>query len=172
MSIVIYLFIFFAKIVEVSIGTVRIVLITRGERLLGACIGFVEVILWLALVSTVLTNITEDPIKVVIYAAGFALGNYMGSILEEKLAIGNIRVEAIVSKEHGDTLVGNIRDKGYAVTVIEGKGMNFDREVLLMNIKRKDYSEVISMIKSFQENVVITINDVKPVYGGYGTLKR
>lgn len=168
----IYVFILLAKIVEVSIGTIRIVLITRGEKLLGACIGFVEVIIWLILVSTVLTNVSEDPVKVVIYAVGFAVGNYVGSMLEEKLAIGNMRLEAIVSKEDGHTLVANIRDEGYAVTVIEGKGMTLEREVLLMNIKRKNYNHVVNMIKKFQENVVITVNDVKPVYGGHGTLKR
>lgn len=168
----IYMFILLAKIVEVSIGTIRIVLITRGEKLLGACIGFVEVIIWLILVSTVLTNVSEDPVKVVIYAVGFAVGNYVGSMLEEKLAIGNIRLEAIVSKEDGETLVSNIRDKGYAVTVIDGRGMTLEREVLLMNIKRKHYNQVVDMIKRFQENVVITVNDVKPVYGGHGTLKR
>ncbi len=167
-----YIAIMLAKMIEVTIGTTRIVLITRGERLLGACLGFIEVVMWVVLVSTVLKDVSDDPIKVVVYAGGFALGNYAGSILEQKLGIGNIRVEAIVMEEHGEDLAQELRNKGFAVTVMNGKGMNFDRQVLLMNIKRKNYDIVVKTIKSFQDNVVITINDIKPVYGGYGVLKR
>lgn len=172
MNFLLYIIILLAKMLEVSIGVTRIVLITRGERLLGACLGFVEVIMWILLVSTVLKDVTEDPIKVVVYALGFALGNYAGSMLEGKLGIGNIRVEAIVMEEHGGHLADQLRAKGYAVTVLEGKGMNFDREVLLMNIRRKNYHDVLKTIKDCQDNVVITVNDIKPVYGGYGVLKR
>ncbi len=172
LNILIYFIIFFAKIIEVSIGTTRIVLITRGERVIGACLGFFEVMIWLALVSTVLLNIADDPIKALVYALGFAVGNYVGSLLENRLGIGNVRVEAIVLEKHGDELVKCIREKGYAVTVLEGKGMNYNRKVLIMNIKRKNYGSVVDMIKAVQENVVITINDIKPVYGGYGILKR
>lgn len=172
MNILMYFIIFFSKIIEVSIGTTRIVLITRGERVIGACLGFVEVLIWVALVSSVLLNITEDPLKAFVYALGFAVGNYVGSILENRLAIGTVRVEAIVLESHGEQLVKRIREQGYGVTVIDGKGMNFNRKVLLMNIKRKNYKKVVKMIKETQENVVITINDIKPVYGGYGILKR
>ncbi len=172
MNVLLYIGILLAKIVEVSIGTTRIVLITRGERGLGALLGFFEVLIWVVLVSTVLSNITEDPIKVVVYALGFALGNYVGSVVEQRLGIGTVRIEAILLESHGEEVAQKIRDKGYAVTVIEGKGMNHNRKVLIMNIKRKDYQSVVKMIRSFQENVMITINDIKPVYGGYGVLKR
>lgn len=168
----IYLIILVAKIVEVSIGITRIVLITRGEKKLGSIFGFFEVLIWIALVSTVLTDIQNDPIKVVVYAAGFALGNYIGAIVEEKLGIGTIRIEAIVKVEHGNELAKKIRDHGYAVTVLNGHGMNFARNVLIMNIKRKNYQKVVKMIKDFQNNVVITVNDIKPIYGGHGILKR
>ncbi len=172
MGIFLYVFIFLAKVIEVSIGTMRIVLITRGERLLGACLGLFEVLIWVMLVSTVLRDITSDPIKVVVYAIGFSVGNYMGSMLEQKIGIGNIRIEVIVMDDHGDELVKAIRDKGFAVTVIDGKGMHSDRQVLIINIRRKDHLEVVKMIRGFQENVVITVNDIRPVYGGFGLLKR
>lgn len=172
MDILLYLIILVSKIVEVSIGTMRIVLITRGERVIGALLGFIEVIIWIIVVSSVLTNVAEDPIKVVVYAAGFALGNFVGSLLEQRLGIGNVRVEAIVREENGEKLANCIREKGYAVTVMTGKGMNSNRNILLMNIRRSDYQVVVKIIRDFQEDVVITINDIKPVYGGYGVLKR
>lgn len=172
MDILLYVIILVGKVIEVSIGTTRIVLITRGERALGAFLGFFEVTIWVCLVSSVLSNLNDDPIKIGIYALGFALGNYVGSIIEERLAIGTVRVEAIVKQKDGEELANKIREKGYAVTVMDGKGMNFDRNILLMNINRKKHREVVKMIRENQDNVVITINDIKPVYGGYGVLKR
>lgn len=172
MNFILYLTILIAKMIEVSIGTTRIVLITKGERVMGACLGFVEVIIWVIIVSTVLTDVTKDPVKVVVYAIGFGLGNYVGSLIENRIGIGTIRLEAIVMEEHGLDLANALREEGYAVTMLDGKGMNNDRHVLLLNIKRKKHDSVVEMIKSYQNNVVITINDIKPVYGGYGILKR
>ena len=172
MRYLIYILILVAKVIEISIGTTRIVLITRGERLLGAILGFFEVLIWVVLVSTVLKDITSDPIKVVIYALGFAIGNFVGSIFEQKLGIGNVRIEAIVKEVHGQDLVKKIRDKGYAVTVLQGEGMNYARDVLIMNIPRKKSKEVVDMIKSLQYNVVITVTDIKPVFGGYFMLRK
>jgi len=172
LEILLYIGILIAKMFEVTLATTRMVLITRGERLLGAFIGFFEVIIWMILVSTVLANIMENPIKLVVYAIGFSLGNYFGSVFEEKLGVGTVRIEAILLEEHGDALVAEIRNKGFAVTVLEGSGMNCERHVLLLNVKRKRLKEVVNLLRDNQSNIVITINDIKPVYGGFGLLKK
>lgn len=112
-----YVLILIVKILEVTLATTRIVLITKGERVKGAIIGFFEVIIWVLLISTVLKDITEDPIKIFIYAIGFSVGNYIGSLVEEKIGIGTTRVELIVKEEHGQALASNIREHGFAVTV-------------------------------------------------------
>ncbi|WBW97278.1 DUF2179 domain-containing protein [Oceanirhabdus sp. W0125-5] len=167
-----YLLILIVKIIEVTLGTVRIVFITKGERLIGAIIGFFEVIIWVIVISTVLKDVTEDPIKVFIYALGFALGNYVGSLVEEKLGVGTTRVEMIVKEEQGEALAENIRKNGFAVTVLEGQGMKCNRYVMISHVKRKRANEFIEMVKSYEDNVVITVNEIKAVYGGHGILKR
>lgn len=167
MTILTYVAILLAKIVEVSLMTVRLVLITKGERKIGAIIGFFEVLIWLVLVSTVLTNITEDPIKAVVYALGFAMGNYFGSKLEERLGIGVSEIKAIVKEEHGPDVVNHLREQGYAVTVVEGQGKNLARHILFMYVQRKKVKEVVEQLTDFQQNAVITVSDTKPVYGGH-----
>lgn len=167
MTILTYVAILLAKVAEVALMTVRVVLITKGERKIGALIGFVEVLLWIYIVGAVLKDISADPIKAVVYAIGFSLGNYYGSKLEEKLGIGSSEVKAIVQDEHGPELVDHLRKQGFAVTVVEGKGKNFARHVLFMYVKRKRVKEVVDHLTSVQENVVITVSDTKPVYGGY-----
>lgn len=171
-GILLYVFILVLKTIEVSMATLRIVLITKDERLKGAIIGFFEVILWVILVSTVLTNITKDPIKVIVYALGFGIGNYVGSLIENYLAIGTTNIEAIVLKEHGEQLTQLLRITGLAVTSVEACGMYNKREILYLHVPRKKVTETVKLIKSFQHNVVITINDIKPVYGGYRTHRK
>ncbi len=171
-NIIIYVMILIFKTIEVSLATLRIVLITKDERLKGAIIGFFEVTLWVILVSTVLTDITSDPFKVVIYALGFAVGNYVGSLLENMLAIGTTNIEAIVKKEHGKQLSILLRKMGLAVTSVDAYGMNNKREILYLHVKRKDVKETVKLIKSFQHNVVITIHDIKPIYGGYKLVRK
>ncbi len=168
----IYIAIILAKIVEVSMATVRIVLITKGERKIGAFIGFFEVSLWLVLVSTVLTNIMADPLKIVAYALGFALGNYIGSIVEEKIGIGSAEIQAIVKADHGKMLSEALRNEGFAVTVMQGEGKNHPRNILLMYVPRKKVKKCVELIKSTQENSVITVSDKKPIYGGFGMLRK
>ena len=171
-TIVLYLIILVGKMIEVTMATTRIVLITKGEKLKGAIIGFFEVIIWAILIANVLKDITADPIKLVIYSIGFSLGNYLGTTFEQKLGFGTVRIESIVKEEHGATLARELRNNGFAVTVIEGQGKDYKRNVLIMHIKRKRTEEAVSLIKNLQGNVVITVNEIKPVYGGYGILKK
>jgi uncharacterized protein YebE (UPF0316 family) len=168
----IYLFIILFKIVEVSISTVRIVLITKGERKIGAFIAFFEVSLWVILVSTVLNNIAEDPLKIIAYALGFSIGNFLGSVLEERIGIGMSEMTVIVREEHGLPLATQLREKGYAVTLIHGEGKNHPRFVLMMYVPRKKVKGCVDLIKATQENAVITVSDKKPIYGGFGMIRK
>ncbi|AIO19106.1 hypothetical protein KQ51_01229 [Candidatus Izimaplasma bacterium HR1] len=171
-GITLYLVIFVVKVIEVSLATLRMVLITKDERVKGAAIGFFEVIIWVLVVSAVLQNITEDPFKVVVYALGFAVGNFLGSLLENKLAIGVTNIEVIAHKLHGKKLAKHLRANGLAVTSVSAYGMNDKREILYMHIPRKKVKQTVKQIRSFQEDVVITVNDIKPVYGGYKLMRK
>ena len=168
----VYFIIFFVKIIEVTMATIRIVLVTKGERIKGAMIGLVEVVIWALLVSKVLSNLTEDPFKLIVYALGFSIGTFSGSFFEQKLGFGSVRIEIIVKESSGKQLAKAIRTKGFAVTEVIGQGMSHPRSVLIMHIKRKRSTEVVEAIKQLEQDAVITINDVKPVYGGYGILKK
>ncbi len=168
----VYFFIFFVKIFEVSLAVLRIVLITKGHRLIGAVIGFFEVVIWVIVVAVVLTNIAEDPIQIVVYALAFAVGNFTGSWLESKLALGNVKIEAIVKKIHGKKLADELRSMNLAVTVMDAYGKDDRKEVLYMHVPRRKINDTIELIKSFQKDVVITINDIRPIYGGHGILRK
>jgi len=118
-KIVLYVVIFCAKIFEVSIGTLRIVLVSKGQKLKAALIAFVECVIWILVVSTVLVDITKDPVKVVIYCAAFAIGNYIGVSLENRLAMGLSSIQVITNLEEGNELALLLRDNNFGVTVMK-----------------------------------------------------
>lgn len=164
----IYFFIFFGKIFEVTVSTVRIVLISRGERVKGAAIAFVEIVLWLLITGTVLTGFKDDIFRVLVFAVAFALGNYLGSWLEDRLAFGLCSVQVIVPEcEKSHELAAVLRNNNFAVTTVKGRGKDGERELMLLHIKRKRISEASNLIKANLDNPVIVINDAKVIHGGF-----
>jgi len=163
-----YFIIFFAKIIEVSISTIRIVYVNKGERAKGAILGFVEIMIWLVVVSSVLHNITEDPIKVFIYAIAFSLGNFFGVTIESKIAVGLSSIQVVVNHKDGEILADILREQGYGVTIIEGKGKNDSiKNLLFIQLKRKKIPVATKLIKEHNPEAYITVNEIKTMFGGY-----
>jgi len=164
----IYFIIFFGKILEVTVSTLRMVLINRGERIKGAILAFFDVLLWLVITGSVLSGYQEDPIRIVVFALAFAVGNYLGSYFDEKLAFGLSSIEVIIDEsEKALRLATLLRDSDFAVTVLRGSGRDGQREVLLMHVKRKNIKRVHSLIKQIDSKACIVVRDAKAVTGGY-----
>lgn len=168
-SVWIYVIIFFGKMLEVSTSTLRIVLINRGIRLFGSLLAVLEIMLWLLITSTVLANFQSDPLKVIVYAAAFGLGNYLGSWLDEKLAFGLSSIQIMVSTvDDAHNLCNTMRENGYAITSMDVHGIEDEtRYMMLMMIRRKSLSEVLELINKTAGSAVITVSDVKVQKGGY-----
>ena len=167
-SVWVYLFIFVGKLSEVSLGTLRIVLINRGVRTAGALIAFGEIMLWLIVASTVLSGFMNDFLKGVVYALAFACGNYLGSWLDELLAFGLSSVQVVIPDIHEAKLVEeSLRARDFGVTSMEVHGRDCDHYMLTMTIKRKRLTEVIRWLEDNCENAVITVADIKSQRGGY-----
>lgn len=164
----IYFIIFFGKVTEVSISTLRQVLINRGERVKGSIIAFFDIFLWLIITGTVLSGFQDDVFKSLTFALAFAAGTFMGSWMESKLAIGLCSIQVIIpDNEIADHLADDLRKKDFALTTIQGKGMDGERELLILHTKRKLVEDAINIIKSRMENAVIVVNDTQIVRGGF-----
>lgn len=163
----IYLLIFVAKLIEVSLATIRNVLINRGEKLKGALIGFVEVLIWVIVVSNVLSDVMKDPFRVFVYCLAFSMGNYLGVIIEGKLAIGTASVQAVVAEDKVEELEAILREKGFGVTVVEGHGKDGTVDVLMIYMKRKQVNEAIELIRLYSPTSLVTVNDVRHLSNGY-----
>ncbi len=164
----VYLFIFLGKIAEVTIATLRIVLISRGERLIGTFVAIFEITLWILVTGTVLTGFQSDFYKVIVFVIAFAVGNFSGSLLEEKLAFGLCSLQVFLpSNDEAAQLAAKLREQGFGITTLEAKGMNEKKQVLLLTLKRKRANEAVEIIQNFTDHAVITISDVKSFKGGF-----
>lgn len=184
-SILIYLVIFFAKLIEVALATVRNVLINRGEKLLGALIGFVEVMIWIIVVSNVLGSLSEDPLKALVYCLAFACGNYLGVIIEGKLAIGTALIQVMLAEEEPeaetseadsnglsvatdhDDLKILLRDRGFGVTTVPAQGLDREVNIMMIYLKRKGVQEALDLIRSHTPQALVTVNDVRQMRNGF-----
>ena len=138
----VYLVIFLGKIVEVSLGTLRIVLINRGERLIGSLIALIEISLWLIIAGNVLTNYQSDPLKMVAYALAYAMGNYVGSWLEERLAFGLCSMQTVVmDRETSEKITAALRQNGFGVTELAAQGRDDQTRYLLISTLRRKLAD-------------------------------
>lgn len=165
----VYFCIFVGKMLEVALCTLRMVLINRGERLIGAVIALIEITLWLIIAGNVLSNYQSDPWKMVAYALAYSIGNYIGSWLEERLAFGLCSLQCVVmDAETADKIGAALRSHGFGLTEMKviGRDDN-DRYMLMSTLRRKLAPEAIELIQSVAPNAVITVSDVKSLRGGY-----
>lgn len=164
----IYIFIFFGKILEVSVTTIRLVSINRGERVKGSIIAVFEMLIWLSVTGTVLSGFQNDFLRIFIFAIAFAVGNYVGSWMEDKLAFGLCSIQVIVPEcSESLFLEEKLRDNKFAVTTIKGKGKDGERDIMFLHIKRKRIPQAVEIIKSDLKNAVIVVNDSKIIHGGF-----
>jgi len=160
------LLIFTARVMDVSIGTLRIVYIARGKRMLAPLLGFFEVLIWLVAISQIFKHL-DNIACYFAWAAGFAMGNYVGMVIEKKLALG-IQVIRIITRFNADDLIKDLKSSGYGLTLIDGEGASGPVKIIFMLIKRKDLPKVKAVILKYNPKAFYTVEDVQfasdPVY--------
>ncbi len=167
-SVWVYVFIFFGKILEVAVATLRIVLINRGVRVVGSLVALFEMTVWLVVTGTVLTGFQSDPIKIAVFVLAFSIGNFIGSWLDEKLAFGLSAIQVVVRDQlSANNLMTALRENGFGVTTMEVQGKEDARYMLMLTIRRKSAKEALGIIERTCSNALITMSDVKAQKGGY-----
>jgi uncharacterized protein YebE (UPF0316 family) len=160
--IILPLMIFVARIMDVSIGTLRIIFVSRGNKLVAPILGFFEVLIWIFAISYIIQHL-DNFFAYLGYASGFATGNYVGMLIEERLALG-ISLIRVITKKEASELADVMNEKGYGTTVVDAKGRNnSDVNVLYSVVKRKDIEETVELIHKYNPNAFYTIEDIRYV---------
>ena len=139
------LVIFFARIADVSLGTIRTIAIVQGRSVVAFFLGFIEVTIWITIVSTVVNNIRETPLLTLFFALGFAFGNVVGILAEKKLAFGLIIVR-VITREKGKAMADRLRGIGQAVTIFKGEGMRGPVSELYIATRRRELKRLLCVI--------------------------
>jgi uncharacterized protein YebE (UPF0316 family) len=163
--IIIPLLIFLARVIDVSIGTMRVIFISRGYKLLAAFCGFFEVLIWLIAITQIMKNL-NNVYNYIAYATGFASGNYIGMIIEEKIALGNVILRVVTQNDLGE-LRNCLKQKNYGVTILNAEGHTGTVKILFTVIPRQELEQVISFVKTMNPYAFYTIEDIRYVNDTY-----
>ena len=158
------LLVFLARVVDVSLGTIRIIFTSRGKKRLAPLLGFVEVFIWVSVIAEI-TKGAHNIAAYLAYAGGFATGNYIGMWIEERLAIGNLVVRAILS-ENRTGLIEELRAAGYGVTSVNAHGAKGPVKLVYTIVSRKDLPNVIETIHNTYPKTFFTVEELRSVEQG------
>ncbi len=156
--------IFVARFINITLDTLRFMFTLRGKRWISWILGFVESILFLVVISSVLTNL-DNPLNVIGYAAGFATGNVVGMAIEKRLAIGFTQF-SIISRNKSTEIADGLRQEGYGVTEIPARGRESSFMLVDCRVRRKLADEVEALVLSIDPKAFITAEDVTPRQSG------
>lgn len=151
--------IFLARIGDVSIGTIRIIFVSKGIKYLAAPLGFFEILIWLLAISQIMQNLS-NVYYYIFYAGGFATGNFVGIFIDEKISIGTVGVRIITRKE-GDELINQLRKKKYGVTVVDAEGSKGCVKIIFTVVNRQNIQEVVTIVKKYNPKAFYSIEDIR-----------
>jgi uncharacterized protein YebE (UPF0316 family) len=157
--------IFAMRVGDMSMDTLRMLFVVRGRKGIAWVLGFFQSIIYVLAITSVLSNL-GNPLNVIGYAAGFATGNVVGMLIEERLAIGHIHLR-IVSPRRGAVLAQVIRDKGFGVTEISARGKDGMVSILSVSVLRKDVQKIETLVHENDPEAFMTSEDVRPVRRGF-----
>jgi uncharacterized protein YebE (UPF0316 family) len=158
------LLVFVAELSVVTIGTVRIIFVARGMKLLAPLLGFFEVSIWLFAIGQIMKNLT-DPTCYAGFAAGFTIGNFLGVLIEKRLAIGTLGIHVITNRDTAG-LVESFRAANYGVTSMHGHGATGPVQIVFTVIKRKELASVVALIKGFDDRAFYSVSELKSAAAG------
>lgn len=157
--------IFVLRVTDMTLDTLRVLVVMRGRKGIAWVLGFFQSSIFVLAIGSVLSNL-DNPLNVLGYAAGFATGNVVGMLIEERLAIGHVQL-SIVSSRLGSAIAERMREEGYAITEIPARGKDGAVSLLNCSVLRKNIDRVQKIIKAVDENAFITVEDVRPVRRGF-----
>jgi uncharacterized protein YebE (UPF0316 family) len=157
--------IFALRIGDMSLDTVRVLFVVRGRKAWAWALGFFQALIFVVAISSVLSHL-DNPLNILAYAAGFATGNVVGMLFEERMAFGFLQF-TIISPKRGAEVAEQLRKSGYAVTEIPARGRSGTVTMLQTNVKRKDMDNIETIVLEADPEAFVTLDEIRPVRRGF-----
>lgn len=148
-----YFIIFISKIIENALSTLRMIVVSNGKKKLGAFLNGIIAILWILVTGVVIIDINKDVFKIIFFCLGSIVGSYLGSVIEEKIALGSNMILAIIESKYINLIENILNNKDYYTTFIDSK--NKDISLLIIMVRRKKVNQILKTIKRIDENAIV-----------------
>ncbi|MCE5206205.1 MAG: DUF5698 domain-containing protein [Porphyromonadaceae bacterium] len=158
------LIIFFGRIIDVTLGTLRIIFVSKGAKNIAPVIGFVEVFVWIVVISQILTR-ANDLVSYLSYAAGYATGNYVGILIENRIAYGIVLCR-IYTQKSGKNLVQMLNKMNIGATLTHGTGSTNEVDIIETVVDRKEMKTLERTLNDFDTNIFYVVEDVRTKQNG------
>ncbi len=161
-----------AKIVEITIQSLKTCMMVKGQRLKAAGLGFIECTIWGLVISTIIGTLGDNILLLLFYCVGYATGLFLGSTIENKIALGTSNLELIANDESTEKIAEYLKSNNRGYTVFEGHGSTDKMNMIFIVLPRREAAKVLKEIRALCENKVFVVaSDVSKYAGGYGTVK-
>lgn len=151
------------RISDVSLDTIRVILVVQGKKYYAGLVGFFEVLIWVFAIRYVFQHLDAIP-NLFGYAIGFGLGNIIGVTIEQKIGFGFVQLN-VISLHNTDDIANNLRKSRFGVTILPGEGGAGGVSVIILIVARKLQKKVISLIESIDKKAFITVQGSIPYRG-------
>ena len=161
-----------AKILEISIQSLKTCMMVKGQRLKATLLGFAECTVWGLVISTIIATLGDNLLLLLFYCIGYSAGLFIGSTIEGKLALGTSNLELIANAENTEKIIAHLKEKNLGFTVFEGHGSVDKMNMIFIVISRKEVRKLLKSIRALcGDKVFIVASEVSKYAGGYGMLK-
>lgn len=161
-----------AKIVEITIQSLKTCMMVKGQRLKAAGLGFVECIIWGLVISTIIGTLGDNLFLLLFYCVGYATGLFLGSTIEGKLALGTSNLEIIANDENTEKIREYLKERNMGFTVFGGKGSTDKMNMIFIVLSRREAGRVLKEIRRLCDNrIFVVASEVSKYAGGYGMVK-
>lgn len=160
MNFITYFLIFMAKVIENTLGTLRLIIVANGKKLFGAILQGIIAIIWAISAGIVIVDVNKDILKIVFFALGSLVGSYIGSLIEEKIALGSSIITSIINEKDALLIIRTLRKKRYVVSTIN---IDNKKRTIAIMVHRKRIKNVSNIIKKIDNNAVIIAQSINPI---------
>lgn len=162
---IIYLLIFLSKIIENALSTLRLIVVSNGKKLLGAILQLLVNLVWIIVTGVVIVDIRKDPLKILFFIIGAFVGSYIGSVIEEKMALGSNMLLVIIDKKYENTIIDQIKKNNYPVTSVNTNDLN--KVILVITTPRKKRRKLVKLINFFDHSALIIAQSTQLIEQNY-----
>ena len=161
-----------AKIIEITIQSLKTCMMVKGQRLKAAALGFTECTIWGLVISTIIGTLGDNLFLLVFYCMGYATGLFLGSTLESKIALGTSNLQLIANDENTRKIIANLNENNRGYTVFAGQGSKDKMNMILIVLPRRESTKVLKELRVLcNNNVFVVASEVSKYAGGYGMVK-